>query len=98
MPAQIQWDVDDADMEGKHEAKSVILAMWDGLQQNAMRIDLWTKDMNVEEMNLFFFQTFATMADTYERATNNKEIADDMRDYAHHLGHKLEVFGADHKH
>jgi hypothetical protein len=49
-------------------------------------------------MNLFFFQTFATMADTYERATNNKEIADDMRDYAHHLGHKLEVFGADHKH
>ena len=98
MPAQIQWDADDADMEGKHEAKSVILAMWDGLQQNAMRIDLWTKDMNVEEMNLFFFQTFATMADTYERATNNKEIADDMRDYAHHLGHKLEVFGADHKH
>jgi gliding motility-associated protein GldC len=98
MPAQIQWDADDADMEGKQEAKSVILAMWDGLQQNAMRIDLWTKEMNVEEMNLFIFQTVATLADTYERATNNKEVADDMRDYAHHLGHKLNVFGEDHKH
>lgn len=98
MPVQIQWDADDADMDGKQEAKSVILAMWDGLQQNAMRIDLWTKEMNVEEMNLFIFQTFATLADTYERATNNREIADEMRDYAHHLGHKLNVFGEDHKH
>lgn len=98
MPTQIQWDADDADMDGKQEAKSVILAMWDGLQQNAMRIDLWTKDMNVEEMNLFFFQTFATMADTYERATNNSEVAEHMRDYAHTIGHKLNVFGEDHKH
>jgi gliding motility-associated protein GldC len=98
MPEQIQWDADDSDMDGKQEAKSVLLAMWDGLQQNAMRIDLWTKEMNVEEMNLFIFQTFATLADTYERATNNREVADEMRDFAHHLGHKLNVFGEDHKH
>lgn len=98
LPVEIQWDADDSDTEGKQPAKSVLLAMWDGLQQNAMRIDLWTKEMNVEEMNIFMFQTFATLADTYERATNNKEVADDMRNYAHHLGHKLNVFGEDHKH
>jgi len=98
MPAQIHWDADDSDTEGKQEAKSVLLAMWDGLHQNAMRIDLWTKEMNVEEMNIFIFQTFATLADTFERATSNKEVADDMRNYAHQLGHKLNVFGEDHKH
>ena len=98
LPVSIQWEADDADVEGKQEAKSVILSLWDGMQQNALRIDLWTKDMNVEEMNLFLFQTVATLADTFERATDNKEISEFMRDFSHTLGHKLNVFGDDHKH
>ncbi len=98
LPVQIQWDADDADVDGKQEAKSVLLALWDGIQQNAMRIDLWTKDMNVEEMNLFIFQTLATLGDTYERATNNSELAMEIREFAHHFGHKADVFGPEHKH
>jgi gliding motility-associated protein GldC len=98
LPVSIKWEADDADVDGKQEAKAVVLALWDGLQQNALRIDLWTKDMNVEEMNQFLFQTLATMADTFERATDNKEVADDIREFSHQLGHKLDVFGPDHKH
>lgn len=98
LPVQIQWDADDADVDGMQEAKSVILSLWDGLQQNALRIDLWTKDMNVEEMNLFMFQTLSTLGDTYERATNNPELAAEIREFAHHFGHKADVFGPDHKH
>jgi len=98
LPTRIQWEADDSDVEGEQEAKAVILSLWDGLQQNALRIDLWTKDMNVEEMNLFMFQTIATLADTYERATSNAEVAEEMRDFAHHFGHKADVFGPDHKH
>lgn len=98
MPAQIQWEADDADIDGKQEAKAIILSLWDGLQQNALRIDLWTKEMNVEEMNLFMFQTLSTLGDTYERATNNAEIAEEIREFAHHFGHKVDVFGPDHKH
>ncbi|MFA6261985.1 MAG: gliding motility protein GldC [Bacteroidia bacterium] len=98
LPLNIQWEADDADVDGKQEAKSVILALWDGQQQNALRIDLWTKDMNVDEMNLFLFQTIATLADTFERATDNKEVAEEIRDFSHALGHKLNVFGPDHKH
>jgi gliding motility-associated protein GldC len=98
LPVRIQWEADDSDVEGEQEAKGVILSLWDGLQQNALRIDLWTKDMNVEEMNLFMFQTLATLADTYERATSNAEVAEEMRDFAHHFGHKADVFGPDHKH
>jgi gliding motility-associated protein GldC len=98
LPVQIQWEADDADIEGKQEAKSVLLALWDGLQQNALRIDLWTKDMNVEEMNLFMYQTLATLGDTYERATNNPELAQSIREFAHEFGHQADVFGPDHKH
>lgn len=98
LPIDIKWDADDADFEGKESAKGMMLSIFDGLQQNAMRIDLWTQDMNVEEMNLFMFQTLATMADTFERATGNKELSDEMRDFVHHFGHKANVFGPDHKH
>jgi gliding motility-associated protein GldC len=98
LPVQIQWNADDADVDGKQEAKAIILSLWDGLQQNALRIDLWTKEMNVEEMNLFMFQTLSTLGDTYERATNNAEIAAEIREFAHHFGHRTEVFGPDHKH
>jgi gliding motility-associated protein GldC len=98
LPINIEWDADDADFDGKESAKGMMLSIFDGLQQNAMRIDLWTKEMNVEEMNLFMFQTLATMADTFEKATGNKELSDEMRDFVHHFGHKANVFGPDHKH
>lgn len=98
LPVKIQWNADDADAEGLQDAKAIILSLWDGIQQNALRIDLWTKDMNVEEMNLFMFQTLATLGDTYERATNNTAIAEEIREFAHHFGHKADVFGPDHKH
>ncbi|MFN5663930.1 MAG: gliding motility protein GldC, partial [Bacteroidota bacterium] len=98
LPVSIHWEADDADIEGKQEAKAMILSLWDGLQQNALRIDLWTKEMNVEEMNLFLFQTIATLADTFERSTDNSEVAEEIREFAHQLGHKLNVFGPDHKH
>jgi gliding motility-associated protein GldC len=98
MPSVINWQADDSDAEGTQEAKAMLLSLWDGNDQNALRIDLWTKEMNVEEMNLFFFQTLVTLGDTYQRATNNSEIADDIREFAHHFGHRTEVFGPDHKH
>jgi len=98
LPVKIQWNADDADVEGKQEAKAMIISLWDGIQQNALRIDLWTKEMNVEEMNLFMFQTLTTLGDTYERSTNNKDVANELREFAHHFGHKTEVFGPDHTH
>ena len=98
LPLEIEWNADDADVDGTQQAKAIILSLWDGIQQNALRIDLWTKEMNVEEMNLFMFQTLATLGDTYERATNNGEVAAEIREFAHHFGHKAEVFGDDHKH
>ena len=98
VPEAIWWNATDNPAEEAQKAKAMMLAFWDGAEKSALRIDLWTKDMNVEEMNLFLYQTLATLADTFERATDNKEVAEDVRAFAHELGHKLEVFGEDHKH
>jgi gliding motility-associated protein GldC len=53
----------------KHaEAKAMILSVWDKDEQNAMRIDLWTKEMQVDEMKQFVHQTILTLADSFEKA------------------------------
>jgi gliding motility-associated protein GldC len=53
-----------------------------GAEKTALRIDLWTKDMMVDEMADFFYQTLLTMADTLKRATKNEELTSDMKNFA----------------
>jgi len=60
----------------------MMLSFWDGSEKTALRIDLWTKDMMVDEMADFFYQTIMTMADSYGRATRHDAIVDDMKKFA----------------
>ena len=36
----------------------------------------------VDEMNDFYFQTFFGMADTFARATNNKDLSNEIKEFA----------------
>jgi gliding motility-associated protein GldC len=83
MPEQLQWQATDSSQPDWQQCKAMMLALWDGAERTALRIDLWTRKMMVDEMNDFFFQTFMTMADTYKRATNQEEIAQNIRKFAH---------------
>ena len=65
-----------------------MLAFWDGAEKTALRIDLWTKEMMVDEMTDFFYQTLMTMADTYNRATQHEELVEEMKKFAHEFYHK----------
>lgn len=56
-----------------------------------MKIDLWTKDMSIEEMKQFFHQSLLTMADTFEKATGEKNICEDLRDYCYHFADKMKI-------
>lgn len=79
VPQQINWNATDSSTQMKQDAKAMCVAFWDGADKTALRIDLWTKDMMVDEMADFFYQMFSTMADTYQRATQQKELAEDVR-------------------
>ena len=74
VPEQIRWSASDTTAGSERKAKALMLAFWDGEDKTAMRIDLWTKDMMVDEMADFFYQTYMTMAETYHRATKNEEL------------------------
>src|SRR5262245_46589038 len=78
VPQQINWQAS----EKNNDAKAMMLAFWDGADKTAMRIDLWTKEMMVDEMADFFYQTMITMADTYKRATGQEELVKDIQNFA----------------
>lgn len=82
VPQQIQWNASDSTADMMQAAKSMMVAFWDGADKSALRIDLWTKEMMVDEMADFYYQTLMGMADTYMRATQNKELVDDMKAFA----------------
>ncbi len=83
MVETIKWRASDSTVENAQKAKAMMLSFWDGAEKTALRIDLWTKEMMVDEMADFFYQTFMTMADTYEKATRHMEIVEDMKKFAH---------------
>jgi len=82
VPETIFWNASDTTAEKAQKAKAMMLAFWDGSEKTAMRIDLWTKSMMLDEMADFFYQTIMTMADTYGRATRNNEMVEDMKKFA----------------
>jgi len=82
MPETIEWTAPDGGVPDLQKAKGMLLGLWDGEQKTALRIDLWTNKMMVDEMNDFFYQSIFGMADTYARATRNTALANEMKDFA----------------
>ena len=82
IPHQIMWNATQSNSEAKQEAKAMMISFWDGKERAALRIDLWTKEMMVDEMADFYYQTLMGMADTYMRATQQKEMMEDMKAFA----------------
>ena len=82
MPETIHWTAPDGGVPDLQAAKAILLGLWDGQEKSALRIDLWSNKMMVDEMNDFFYQTFYGMADTYLRATKNAALANDLKEFA----------------
>jgi gliding motility-associated protein GldC len=82
IPEQISWHASDSTADMAQKAKAMCLAFWDSAEKSALRIDLWTKDMMVDEMGDFYYQMLITMADSFKRATRQEALSDDMKQYA----------------
>ena len=88
VPEKLNWEASDTD-EKAAEAKAILMSIWDERAKETLRIDLWTKEMRVDEMKHFFHQTLVSMADTLERATSEDKMAADLRDFCQHFAEKL---------
>ena len=91
VPESITWESTDSENKEALAVKSMMLALWDHNFKNSLRIDLWTKDMPVDEMKRFFYETLQTMGDSFLKATGETKIIEDLRDYCAHFAEKMEI-------
>ncbi|NBC10046.1 MAG: gliding motility protein GldC [Bacteroidetes bacterium] len=92
MPIDIKWRSSDGpDGPGEQAAKAFLLSIFDKDNKDTLRIDLWTKEMQVIEMDRFVFQTLRGLADTYFKATQNADLAADMQRFVQYFGEKTEI-------
>jgi len=80
VPEKIFWDADDKQLEGIQETKSMSLAMWDQKLMNTMRIDLWTKDMPVEEMKRFYIDCLGGLSQSILNATGDEFMSSKLNE------------------
>lgn len=90
VPETIQWSAPDQNQIDQG-AKAMLLSFFDKDNRETLKIDLWTKDMQVVEMDRFFYQTLRSMVDTYFRATSNQQMAREMQQFVQYFGEQTEV-------
>ena len=85
-PVSMEWTATDSGVEGTRSCKGMMISLWDGEDQCTYRIDLWTKDMMVEEMQHMMYETIRGMAETYQRATGDEKVSGDITEFAEKFG------------
>ena len=88
VPEEISWTAKDGGIDNEI-SKAVMISVWDHHKKDTLRMDLWTKDMPVDEMKQFFHQTLVSMSDTFERATNDTKMSATMKDFCEYFAEKL---------
>ncbi|WP_445382864.1 gliding motility protein GldC [Robiginitalea sp. IMCC43444] len=92
VPEKLNWSAEDGGIQDE-EAKAMLLSVWDSKNRESLKIDLWTKDMPVEEMKIFFHQTLVALSDTFMKATQDEKMTATMKDFCDYFAEKLELKG-----
>jgi gliding motility-associated protein GldC len=90
VPEEIFWTAKDGGIDNE-ASKAIMLSVWDHKKKDTLRMDLWTKDMPVDEMKKFFHQTLVAMSDTFNRATQDEKMTATMKDFCDYFAEKLEL-------
>ena len=88
VPLDIKWMATDSKNNELRDCKSIMISIWDAVQNQTLKIDLWTNDMTTDEMHSHYFQTLLAMTESYAKATGNPHAAEDMKKFAKELAKK----------
>lgn len=75
VPDKIFWDATDKPEAGLSETKAISIALWDHIQKNTLRIDLWAKDMPVDQMKRFYIDCLGGLAQSMLSSTGDEVMA-----------------------
>jgi|TARA_B110000971_G_scaffold213643_1_gene244711 gliding motility-associated protein GldC len=90
VPEEISWTAIDGGIDNE-AAKAIMISVWDHKKKDTLRMDLWTKDMPVDDMKQFYHQTLVSMAESFERATDDAKMGATMKDFCDYFAEKLEL-------
>ena len=90
VPEKIRWTASDGNINNQ-QTKATFLSVWDSKNKESLRIDLWTKDMPVDQMNVFIHQTLVSMSETFFKATQNEKIYDAFKQFCDYFSEKLNL-------
>lgn len=86
VPTKINWSASDNPQgEQPSETKAVTIALWDHQTKQSLRIDLWAKDMPVDEMKKFYIECLAGLGDSIKRSTDDDEMAQQVHTLCENL-------------
>ncbi len=92
VPVRLDWvSSDNPTNASERECKAMLLSLFDKENRDTLKIDLWTTEMQVMEMDRFFYQTLRALADTYFKATQNKPLATDMQRFVQYFGEQTQI-------
>ena len=75
VPDTIRWDASDKPDAAPADTKAISISLWDEKQKNTLRIDLWTKDMPVDDMKKFYIDCLGGLAQSILTATGDEYLA-----------------------
>ncbi|OUW34278.1 MAG: gliding motility protein GldC [Flavobacteriaceae bacterium TMED179] len=90
IPEEMKWTALDGGVSEKN-TKAILLSFWDSENQETLKMDLWVKDMPVDQMQLFFHQTLISLSETYYRATQDEKMTETMKDFCNYFAEKLDL-------
>lgn len=90
VPEKLIWSAEDGGIRDE-EAKAMLLSVWDSKNRESLKIDVWTKDMPVDEMKIFFHQTLVALSDTFMKATKDEKMTATMKDFCDYFAEKLDL-------
>ena len=90
VPKKIKWSAPDGGIVNQ-DSKASFLSVWNHEKQETLKIDLWTKDMPVDQMNVFIHQTLVSMSETFYKATQNEKMTDAFKQFCNYFSENLNL-------
>jgi len=90
VPEKMQWTAQDGGIENQN-TEAMLLSFWDAKTQETLKMDLWVKEMPVDQMQKFFHQTLVALSQTFYKATQDEKMTATMQDFCDYFAEKLHL-------
>jgi gliding motility-associated protein GldC len=90
VPEKIFWDATENPNEGINDTRAIAIAVWDHYHRGTLKIDLWTKEMEVFDMKRFYIEIMSGISDTLLTATGDKKMTDSIEELCKTLSMNLD--------